>query len=563
MDIINTDLHKITKESFDCIDVSNIIELLNKVNDKDIVIMGPLILSIFYTNKNNVKQEIIVGKLKGNDNKENCDEIITNLINTKKTVNEYTNVVHAIMSQILLQQFGYYKGNFYGSPLFLVELQKHIDMIKNNVVDSISNNMYDPFEVYDIQKKIITVLDRINNYDLTVINEINDYDELINGKTYIEICIDNFMNERNMVLLNTIKNMIIKLLNYSYKRSPYFYAKLMDCKIYEIMLFNMSKYFQITQNVIELKEIKDKTNIINYINEYIIENIVLNDNVLFFNEYSEYINLFDENHKNKIDCDILVKYNAMKILEWLIKNEQLTLYKIYYCIFMTQNIELFKLLKFDINLAINFLKEILEKGLQRSFYFLFCCDSLIIKTEFDDGNNVLHLAKGKNLIDIIMKLYPESINKLNEHNESVITYHIKNKHFEEVKYLIKYDFDMSNIDNDGNTFLHCLCVFDNGDLLKKCLTKINSIVENILNKQNKKLESAMIVACQSCHEDMFYILKNFGANDSIKDKLGNTIYHYICKNKMCIGMTIKNSKNYFNMTPHDYCYIDDKFYDFR
>ena len=63
-------------------------------------------------------------------------------------------------------------------------------------------------------------------------------------------------------------------------------------------------------------------------------------------------------------------------------------------------------------------------------------------------------------------------------------------------------------------------------------------------------------------EDMYYTLRNFGAKTELVDKYGNTIYHYICKNKMCIGMTIPEKKNYFGITPKQYCSISESFYEF-
>ena len=41
----------------------------------------------------------------------------------------------------------------------------------------------------------------------------------------------------------------------------------------------------------------------------------------------------------------------------------------------------------------------------------------------------------------------------------------------------------------------------------------------------------------------------------LKDNLGNYTYHYICRNKMCIGMEIKNEKNKLGFCPSDYAEI--------
>ena len=61
---------------------------------------------------------------------------------------------------------------------------------------------------------------------------------------------------------------------------------------------------------------------------------------------------------------------------------------------------------------------------------------------------------------------------------------------------------------------------------------------------------------------MFYVLKNNGADLNVKDAYGNTVYHYICANSICLGMEIKNIPNFFGATPKDYCILSQKYYYF-
>ena len=59
------------------------------------------------------------------------------------------------------------------------------------------------------------------------------------------------------------------------------------------------------------------------------------------------------------------------------------------------------------------------------------------------------------------------------------------------------------------------------------------------------------------------VLKGLNANLDEVDMYGNTVYHYICKSKLCPGILVVNKKNKFGFTPYDYCTIDHKFYYFQ
>ena len=49
--------------------------------------------------------------------------------------------------------------------------------------------------------------------------------------------------------------------------------------------------------------------------------------------------------------------------------------------------------------------------------------------------------------------------------------------------------------------------------------------------------------------------------NELKDQDGNTIYHYICKNNICLGYNINNKlRNNKGYRPLDMCQISAKYY---
>jgi ankyrin repeat protein len=212
-------------------------------------------------------------------------------------------------------------------------------------------------------------------------------------------------------------------------------------------------------------------------------------------------------------------------------------------------------------LAMNYLSELLENGKVRSFYFLYELDPSVINTSFDLNRNVLHQVTTKgnytDMIKVIMKLKPDLINLPDSNKETPLLYHTKHNPTL-LECFIDYEFDGTITDLDGNVFLHHLCKHDQVDILRIYLKQYQELID----MPNKKSETPIILACIANKENMFYALKAFGADVKAKDYYGNTVYHYICANAMCLGMIIENTQNYFGLTPVDYCKISTKYWNF-
>ena len=60
-----------------------------------------------------------------------------------------------------------------------------------------------------------------------------------------------------------------------------------------------------------------------------------------------------------------------------------------------------------------------------------------------------------------------------------------------------------------------------------------------------------------------YILKGLDADMNAIDMYGNTVYHYICNESICLGIFVSNNANKFGFTPKDYCKLNHSFYHFQ
>jgi ankyrin repeat protein len=88
------------------------------------------------------------------------------------------------------------------------------------------------------------------------------------------------------------------------------------------------------------------------------------------------------------------------------------------------------------------------------------------------------------------------------------------------------------------------------------------IKPDILNYQNKSYETPLIICSKYLQENNLYFLRSMKADMDLVDINGNSVYHYICLNELCIGMDIENKENIFGYKPSDYCKISTNYYYF-
>ena len=552
-------------------------ELDLDINVENIVIIGPYVRSCIIKNdeqhiKNaEIRNELYlykIGDTQWSDvtNLDNFAEKKTEFVfenNGKKVYlikKKFKSLSHVIMQNNYLKRCGWFNGDFYVSSMFLLEIQKHINLLHKNFRDPILHRPYDPLEIYKIASKEkihpVKIIDTIDHRELLKINPKN-LTKLFNSKTCIELCVDKISKETKTILTNQLKQMILYLCCHKYKRPPYLYAKLtqIDTKFPEL--------YDILKNICceyeDIPVIEDEFNSIEDINNAIILEFIKTDDVNFFD-----FSIYSRTKINKVIIDQIIKHNAINITKQIISNSLVDANLAYYLVLMMESLNTTQLFQepFDMDIAFNYLKDILENGKIRLFYFLYDNDKSIINTLFEDGCNILHCIKPngnyQDLIKLIIKLKPELINVHNENKETPLIYHAKyNPSL--LDQFSHYEFDPLLKDNDGNIFLHHLCKLNNINVLKNALKRC----PEILDLPNNDSETPAIVACKNNAEDMFYTLKMFGANLEAEDYFGNTVYHYICVNSMCIGMIINNKENHFGLTPRDYCKISPSFYDFQ
>lgn len=475
----------------------------------------------------------------------------------------YKSVAHVILQNDYLKRCCWYNGSFYVSSMFLIEIQKHITLLAKNFKDPILGHPYDPLEIYQITNKDPThpvkIIDSVDYNELLKMNNKN-ITKLFNSKTCIELCLDRLVKESKVILQNNIKQMILYLAcaNIVYKRPPFLYAKVLEIDskypdLYKILL-NIKTECEFDFNKLNVMlSIED-------VNTFMIIQFIINDNPNQLFEYLVYT-------KRKIDKSLInkiIEYKALEITKQIITNNVIDCNMQYYLILMTENLNSIDLLKdpFDIDLAFNYLKDILENGKLKSFYLLYEHDKTVVNTIFDDGCNILHCIKPNgnyiDLIKLILKFKPELINSYNTNKETPLTYHSKHNP-KLLDVFIEHDFNPLMRDKEGNIFLHHLCMSNNTQILKKILKKFPEIID----MPNNLSETPIILSCKHNLEDVFFVLKTHCANLEASDYYGNTIYHYICAHSMCIGILIDNKKNHFGQTPQDYCKISPHYYGFQ
>lgn len=474
----------------------------------------------------------------------------------------YKSVSHVILQNDYLKRCGWFNGSFYVSSMFLIEIQKHISLLAKNFKDPILGHPYDPLEIYQITNKDnthpIKIIDLIDYEGLTKINHKN-LTKLFNSKTCIEMCLDKLAKETKILLKNQLKQMILFLLckELEYKRHPCLYAKLLgidkiEPDLYKIMSNIKCEYEIEINNMNGVLSIDD-------INNFMITEFIKNDNAHYFFDYLFYV-------KRKIDkllVNKIIENKSFEITKQIISNGIIDKNMTHYLILMTENLDLISLTKeeFDMELAFNYLKEILEEGKTKSFFWLYENDKTVINTIFEDGNNILHHVKPKgnyiDLIKLILKFKPDLINLSNNNKETPLIYHAKHNP-QLINIFVDYNFNPLIRDKEGNIFLHHLCISTSSEILKKILKKCPEIID----MPNSLSETPVILTCKHNLEENFFVLKSEGANLDSCDYYGNTIYHYICAHGMCIGMLIDNKKNHFGQTPEDYCKISPNYYGF-
>jgi len=371
------------------------------------------------------------------------------------------------------------------------------------------------------------------------------------------------MQESNILLLDNIEKMILHLTKYAMRRPIHPYIKLikLDTKnksLYNTLLKTKHKLANLFKNCPTTQsQPQSITDINNTIISHHIKNNKPNDLIDFITAIRQPL--------SKSIIEKIIEFNATIIANEIISNEMIDNYLIYHLILMMENIDIIPTMKtvFDISIAINYLKDIVIKSKIKSLEYLLMHDPTIISTIFENDNNILHIIppiineQNSKIIEMVIRDAPELLSRSNSAGDAPLIHHAKNNPTI-LHIFIEYPCDFTIVDKAGNSCLHYICKHNEPKLLKKILCKFPVL----MNIPNINFEYPIIICCKEKQEEMFYVLKNFDADMFAKDTYGNTAYHYICANSICIGMMIQNIQNYFGATPRDYCKLSHDYYTF-
>lgn len=221
-------------------------------------------------------------------------------------------------------------------------------------------------------------------------------------------------------------------------------------------------------------------------------------------------------------------------------------------------------------MILSVLPDVMDRGLTRSFYMILkLCPYIIDPNFIKDTNlfkkksgNILHMISTDDSVDILEIILKKSISLMDARDDDektpLILYSELGLHRCVVK-ILSMGCDYELTDNLSDTFLHKLCQNGRLDILQSVVRNVIDIID----VKNDKMMTPALVATYYQHEEIFYVLKGLCADLDAVDFYGNTVYHYICKSKLCPGILVANKKNKFGFTPYDYCTIDHKFYYFQ
>lgn len=551
-------------------------------NSDKIVITGPLLRSILVnmeTIGTDIKKDLFISCIKNLNPADIIDSTYkeTELMYYKHTDNliihvyksEFKNPSQVILQNCNLKRIGYYLNKIYVSPMFIADYNKFYDTINSDFIEPIFKTKLDVFDIHIHTKRDLTIFDIINkkNYEYFKKNQskINELNQFKNGETIIEYALNLFSQEQNDIIKSQIKLIIIDLSNRQYIRPAAFYAQMLNIDQIDSDLFKILAMNKLYSNINSNFDIKSIIDINNIILRYYISND-LSD------EFYSMLNYKDDKYL-KLDSamfSFIIESNPKNILINGIKSNYFSDRTKYKLILWTQNLDYFNIFgdDFDINIATNFLDEIIENCLIKSFYFLYKIDDTIINTVDSDGNTFLHIITEKNkyhdMIKILLKLDDGILYRKNKKNQTALMTHIENNNYNIVSILIDFIIESKNehsfeiIDNRGNNILHYLCRTSYIDIIKK----IVPLIDPQLNVKNSNGDTPIIEAALNSQEDIIYLLKSINVDLNISDKYGNTAYHYICLNELCVGLAIENKENIFGYKPSDYCKLALNYYYF-
>lgn len=498
----------------------------------------------------------IINNANINNNNNNKIEIIKTL---------YNSIDHILLNiENINERFIYNAENdkYMGTTMFYINLMKIRD---NSMSDKnrYANNIIMMQQENDIHYMIATCDDnRLRQYKLS--NTVNN-NKIKNGYTGIEYAIIKYGKTKNKILKLALINIIKELCNYKYMRHPYIIVKYLGLTRITEMIQDIETDYD-SVNIKTVNNIIDKyrnssLSMENIINTVMLEILIKNNDSKTVLEYMEYTNSYSiidkiiiENRDNRdnireiililnkrrdnininIINNICVNYGFIDIImenKMIIDNNMLKTY-ISNMIKTNNYIMMLYLLKTSCDAIKNTVNENYD---YEELYNKFKTDKIAfmkIIELFNKYNVCIYRTKYNTILHYIAKTRDNSIN---------------------IKELAKkLNIDISEQDTEGNTVVHILAANRNNQFIDI----IDNINNKILNIQNKDGETISIILAKHLNEEALSIISKYEYDDTIPDKYGNTVYHYMCMNNIMINKNIKNNiVNKYGFLPLDYTYM--------
>jgi hypothetical protein len=575
------DIIKLYKDfTLECLNIESFI----LDNIKNIIFTGSYQRQIFIPHEINTDLELFINFFDINlDNsidinliKENYTETESNYYK-KVNINNQTIIIYinkqsyrSISECLLLnspfKRCGIYDNKILISNMFICDYYRKNNLLLSGISDPVFDTMYDPFEIYDRKSKTDDIFELISrkNYNefkekYSTFSNKKLYNVMYKNLTCIEYALHLYINETYDYIKENLINIILKLNTNEYFRHIYHYANIIKLKEQNEELYYILKL----NDYVDIHKFNNITNIDEFNNNMINYFINSDDDTL----YSYLININKKLDKHLIDS--IISKNPESIIKSGINNNYISEYNIYKIILLSEQLDYFKVIdKFNINIAMNFIKDIIDNNLIKSFYFIYKIDNSMIFMLDDNGNTLIHLMEDDNdILDLIVKIDSNILRIKNKNETNCLLYNI-NKSPKLIKKIINliyqynetYLFD--DYDDNGNNIIHHLILnnlFSNDEQIEiiKNILKTNI---NLLNSTTSNKMTPIMLSTQCKNEELFYLFKSINADMDIVDKYGNSVYHYICLNEIAIGTSIINKENYFGYTPKDYCKISTEYY---
>jgi hypothetical protein len=478
--------------------------------------MNLIKLDILYNNNFSNKTDVLIGDIlykifdKELDIKEDEYEVFS--INND---NDYLKNILNIMTETD-NKICCYQENIYVTP----ELK--------TILDTIKSNKYSPeYNKYLLKSCLITndIFIHIDKLDLDKFNSVHksQYNLIkkIHNKHYLPInyCKHKIRHMKNKLAKDILIQMADILSNYDYEIDP--------------CIFDFENIDDYTKQLY--------SDISSYIDYWIEQNNYL---------LCRYLTIFQINYANKDFIFSLLRHplSIDKILKTIEEKNIYNNEDFLKLLLVLNKVNYFVDKKQDIIIDNTLLSSVIYFDAKMSFFYLLdnyvdtiTFDKILLKDDF--LKIYLYFVSKKDNKNILLNEYLINVIKLNKiHTIDIISI---------LKLIENHDLKL---------ITEIVYLLINNNSVIKEIFKLNANIKSILKTNN-----ILFNILDNTNEELFYYLIGLFEDDKIFTDLldtdNNTLYHYICKNNICLGFKINNKlRNKKGFKPLDLCTVNKKYY---